>query len=1249
MINFENNLISDNCKDIKICNNELLLNNSFFSSCEDSLSDNSDSEDFYFKPQNFKEMKIGTFIRNTDKLFYFFKYIEIEKFSFEGDRGLIFSNKNFEYKFNIKENIPIIYRYLKPLDKEKTLPSVKKESEYFLYVIFPYPANIINKSLKGSHEITYCKDFLKNLNQHDNFINLDCPYRCIYIPNISYEEMLRFFNLIFHKFYYKIIYEISEEEIKNIEINNYWDYYKEMILKFVENLGNFYLGDFVNSEKYVYSVNLVNLVNLRKEINYNNFSNFKWEIKVKICESIRKNYFIDLFEIYQNFENLKISENNTIFKENSQNNSIFKENSENNSIFNKIPKKKDKNKNEISHPHPHHQFYMKTISITPYSLILKNPTAFHSSRFLRTYFNNDNFIKLEFIENEITNINIKTSYSGNNLSEIFHHLADQGISIAGREYEFFLCTSNSIEAYSFIMIDKNQINPSKDQIYEELGLFKILDKDDLTMSFAKKIARISQHFTSTLNLDLHRFDYNIYKYEISYSIIKDIKNENKIFSDGCGKISPQLLTYASHCLNYSKPSSAIQIRFKGNKGVLVLDENLKNFEIEFTESMVKFDLDPIGDKIFNDLEIIKFSNYSPGYLNLEIIILLLLNGVKPKYILKLAKKSGVGNKNKMVFEFNKFLQKIKKIKDFENFEKNTENSVKNNNFEKSTQNFDKISDNLVKNNYFQKIPENSVKNNNFQKIPQNFQKYSLFHNFTQNKISQLLFKFKFKIKNSALLMGVIDFQGILEENEVFIQLEIPNKNSLQPQTQPKTKIITRSVIVTKNPCLSIHDIQLLICFDKPELRHLKNVIVFSSKGKIPVPDKISNSDLDGDYYFISWDKNLVKIRQNNFEEKLKKVDKIKNKIELTKFIYNPKNSFKKNCVDYFIFYHKNSKIGKVSDVHKNFCNNLLKNWTEENRQYLCDTNKDLIETLAIFHNYEVDFRKSGITTNFNNNSFYSFNNKSLPDFLSKKKSRVNLNIFEFFEKEMDKIREDYCREENIESCIQKLMKFINKSFNFSKKSENFFDKKFLRKFEISENLKNRIINNEISLLHHIQESFFGNLENIHEIMINNFYYSTFPLWYSERDKLNFLDLQNLSKNSKNENLFIIKNLYQENNLCPDYDYDYPYINLTLEEIIQQYNTKIKSLMIENEIIYENDLFYFLDMKSIPYKIKRFKDNHQWIKSVKVEVEKIKMSTIEAIEKLITTITDNDTMTMKISDDINNLILQNQNHSEKIYK
>jgi hypothetical protein len=1156
MISFENNLISDNCKDIKICNNELLLNNSFFSSCEDSLSDNSDSEDFYFKPQNFKELKIGTFIRNTDKLFYFFKYKEIEKFSFEGDRGLIFSNKNFEYKFNVKENIPIIYRYLKPLDKEKTLPSVKKESEYFLYVIFPYPANIINKSLKGSHEITYCKDFLKNLNQHDNFINLDCPYRCIYIPNISYEEMLRFFNLIFHKFYYKLIYEISEEEIKNIEMNNYWDFYKEMILKFVENLGNFYLGDFVNSEKYVYSANLgnsVNLEKLRKEINYNYFSNFKWEIKLKICESIRKNYFIDLFEIYQNFENLKISENNTIFNKTSENNSIFKENSQNNTIFNKIPKN-DKNKNEISHRH--HQFYMKTISITPYCIILKNPTAFHSSRFLRTYFNNDNFIKLEFIENEITNINIKTSYSGNNLSEIFHHLADQGISIAGREYEFFLCTSNSIEAYSFIMIDKNQFNPSKDQIYEELGLFKILDKDDMTMSFAKKIARISQHFTSTLNLDLHRFDYNIYKYEISYSIIKDIKNENKIFSDGCGKISPHLLTYASHCLNYSKPSSAIQIRFKGNKGVLVLDENLKNFEIQFTESMVKFDLDPIGDKIFNDLEIIKFSNYSPGYLNLEIIILLLLNGVKPKYILKLAKKSGLGNKNKMVFEFNKFLQKIKKIKDFENFEnfeKIQENSVKileNNNFEKSTEN-------SVKNNNFKKCTEN------FKKIPQNFenfQKYSLFHNFTQNKISQLLFKFKFKIKNSALLMGVIDFQGILEENEVFIQLEIPNKNSLQPQ--PKTKIITRSIIVTKNPCLSFYDIQLLICFDKPELRHLKNVIVFSSKGKIPVPDKISNSDLDGDYYFISWDKNLVKIRQNNFEEKLKKVDKIKNKIELTKFIYNPSNSFKKNCVDYFIFYHKNSKIGKVSDVHKNFCNNLLKNWTEEKRQYLCDTNIDLIETLAIFHNYEVDFRKSGITTNFNNNSFYSFNNKSLPDFLSKKKSRVNLNIFEFFEKEMDKIREDYCREENIESYIQKLMKFINEKFNFSKKSENFFDKKFLRKFEISENLKNRIINNEISLLHHIQESFFGNLENIHEIMINNFYYSTFPLWYSERDKLNFSDFQNSSKNSKNENLFAIKNLEEENN----FNFDNPFINLTLEEIIQQNHSEIFFLEI---------FFYFL--------------------------------------------------------------------------
>jgi RNA-dependent RNA polymerase len=60
--------------------------------------------------------------------------------------------------------------------------------------------------------------------------------------------------------------------------------------------------------------------------------------------------------------------------------------------------------------------------------------------------------------------------------------------------------------------------------------------------------------------------------------------------------------------------------------------------------------------------------------------------------------------------------------------------------------------------------------------------------------------------------------------------------------------VTGKVVVTRSPCLHPGDIRLLTAVDKPELAHLVNVIVFSSKGLIPEQSKMAAGDLDGDIY-----------------------------------------------------------------------------------------------------------------------------------------------------------------------------------------------------------------------------------------------------------------------------------------------------------------------------------------------------------------------------------------------------------------
>jgi RNA dependent RNA polymerase len=52
------------------------------------------------------------------------------------------------------------------------------------------------------------------------------------------------------------------------------------------------------------------------------------------------------------------------------------------------------------------------------------------------------------------------------------------------------------------------------------------------------------------------------------------------------------------------------------------------------------------------------------------------------------------------------------------------------------------------------------------------------------------------------------------------------------------------------------DVRMLLAIDVPELRELRNTLVFSQQGDRPEPSKMSGSDLDGDQYAVTWDNRL---------------------------------------------------------------------------------------------------------------------------------------------------------------------------------------------------------------------------------------------------------------------------------------------------------------------------------------------------------------------------------------------------------
>ncbi|KAJ0348670.1 hypothetical protein COL154_013723 [Colletotrichum chrysophilum] len=69
------------------------------------------------------------------------------------------------------------------------------------------------------------------------------------------------------------------------------------------------------------------------------------------------------------------------------------------------------------------------------------------------------------------------------------------------------------------------------------------------------------------------------------------------------------------------------------------------------------------------------------------------------------------------------------------------------------------------------------------------------------------------------------------------------------------------VLVARSPAHLVSDIQRVKAVFKPELRALKDVIVFPAKGDVALADKLSGGDYDGDRAWVCWEPAIV----SNFE------------------------------------------------------------------------------------------------------------------------------------------------------------------------------------------------------------------------------------------------------------------------------------------------------------------------------------------------------------------------------------------------
>jgi hypothetical protein len=206
------------------------------------------------------------------------------------------------------------------------------------------------------------------------------------------------------------------------------------------------------------------------------------------------------------------------------------------------------------------------------------------------------------------------------------------------------------------------------------------------------------------------------------------------------------------------------------------------------------------------LEVIRTSTYIHGYLNRQVITLLSALGVRDEVFLKLM--------NNMLHDIDKILRK-------------PEDAVRvllSNTDEAGTA---PTMASIIQAGFLER-QDPYIKN--------------LLNLFRVNILKDLKKKAKILVPQGAFLLGVMDETNTLEEGEIFVQIWDSSSTGTIGQ------IITKECVVFRNPCFHPGDIRVVQAVDRPNLHHLVNVVVFSSKGYRDIPSMCSGGDLDGDDY-----------------------------------------------------------------------------------------------------------------------------------------------------------------------------------------------------------------------------------------------------------------------------------------------------------------------------------------------------------------------------------------------------------------
>lgn len=361
------------------------------------------------------------------------------------------------------------------------------------------------------------------------------------------------------------------------------------------------------------------------------------------------------------------------------------------------------------------------------------------------------------------------------------------------------------------------------------------------------------------------------------------------FSDGVGKISEFLASLISMELKLPRdqpPPSCFQFRLGGCKGVLTVWPDAKQREVYVRPSQEKF---KAKHKI---LEVIRCSQPATACLNRQLIIVLSSLGASD-HVFRVKLKDTLQKYADAMIRPAAARYLLCRAIDANQFTLELASMVRDG---------------------FMETREPFV--------------VSLLSLWRSWSIKYLKEKARIMVENGAFVLGVVDETGILEGHyddededdkgdkvdgknrekrkekkkptmpEIFLQIS-------DPENPGQFRVIEGLCLVARNPSLHPGDIRTVRAVNIPELRHLRNVVVFPSKGDRDLASMLSGGDLDGDDYIVIWDKDLT-----NGVTNYPPMDYLPMEpIELSRDVEVS------DITKFFVNYMKNDKLGAIANSH----------------------------------------------------------------------------------------------------------------------------------------------------------------------------------------------------------------------------------------------------------------------------------------------------------------------------------------------